>query len=68
MEETTKLTCSISEKEYLKLGEAAAWVGVSENTIYQWQKKGLKAIKIGKNKFYSKKHISEFMEQKKYWD
>lgn len=63
-----KIICSISEKEYLKLKEAAAWIGVSENTIYKWQIKGLKAIKIGKNKFYSKKHIREFMEQSKFWD
>lgn len=57
-----KLNCTIGEKEFLNLEEVCAWLSVGTSTIYDWEKRGLKCLKIGKIKRYSKKHLAEFIE------
>ena len=51
----------IQSKDYMTQKEALAYLNVSLNTILNWERKGLKSIKIENRKLYSKKSIQEFL-------
>lgn len=55
------------EKELIRLGKAAKMLGVHEQTLRQWDKKGiLKAIRFGqrKDRRYRKEDIEKLTLQK----
>ena len=47
--------------DYMTQKQALAYLNVSLNTILNWERKGLKSIKIENRKLYSKKSIQEFL-------
>lgn len=49
--------------DYMTQKQALAYLNVSLNTILNWERKGLKSIKIENRKLYSKKSIQEFLSQ-----
>lgn len=66
MGEKTKVICSIGEKEYLTVEEAAAWTGCSTRALDRFRDMGLKIIKINKAKtgkvLYKNEHLREFLD------
>lgn len=59
-------TCSIGEKEYLTVEEAAAWTGFSTRALDRFRAMGLKIIKVNKSQagrvLYKKEHLREFLD------
>ena len=54
----TKLEDFLSAKE---LGEA---LGVSINTVLQWQGKGLQSYRIGRRRWFNQFEVSEFIKSR----
>lgn len=49
------------DKDFLKKGKMAEWLGISFNTLSQWEIKGCPSCIIGGIQLFSKKEVSEWV-------
>lgn len=51
-------------KDYISAKELQAYMGISPNTLYEWERKyGLPVSVVGSKRYISKRHLDEFLEQ-----
>ena len=50
-----------SMKDYMTVQEMTDYFGLDRHTLWDWEKKGLYRIKVGKRVYYAAKDIEAFM-------
>ena len=51
-------------KDYMSAKEVQTYMGISPNTLYEWERKyGLPVSVIGSKRYISKRHLDEFLEK-----
>lgn len=50
-----------SMKDYMTVQETTDYFGIDRHTLWDWEKKGLYRIKVGKRVYYAAKDIEAFM-------
>ena len=54
-------------KDYMSAKEVQTYMGISPNTLYEWERKyGLPVSVIGSKRYISKKSLDEFIEKHKH--